>query len=90
LQEIFEAGEVDIDPDDDVLVPRSLVRSSGRSTAVIGSRSSRRTTCASEGCHHRIAQTPSPNRSRRAGRCKVNIEDHVGQSITGDLMAKAW
>jgi hypothetical protein len=33
-----------------------------------------------------VAQSFSPHRSMHT----VNIEDHMGQSITGDLMAKAW
>jgi hypothetical protein len=41
---------------------------------------------------------PSPDRadtvamafSRRAQAAAVNVESHVGESITGDLMTKAW
>jgi hypothetical protein len=38
LRELFEQGEVDIDPDDDKLAPSSA-RSSGASTRVVASRS---------------------------------------------------
>ena len=40
-------------------------------------KSNRRTTRASEACPHPIERT-------------VHVESHAGESITGDLMTKAW
>jgi hypothetical protein len=59
LRERFEQGEIDIDPDDDKLAAQ-LGPSSGASTPEVGSRSNRKTTCASEGSRHRIGPTRWP------------------------------
>jgi hypothetical protein len=66
-------------------------RSSGASTPAVGSRSNRRTTCASEACRHRIGlmRWPSPSLAR-ANAAPMNVESHAGEGITGDLMTKAW
>jgi hypothetical protein len=50
--------------------PPSLVRSSGASTPEVGSRSNRKTTCASEDCRHPTALMPwpSPLRAERMRR----------------------
>jgi hypothetical protein len=62
-RERFEQGEIDIDPDDDKLVASSA-RSSGASTPEHGSRSNRKTTCASEDYRHRIEPTHVRSHSR--------------------------
>ena len=90
LREIFEAGEVDIDPDDDLLAAQ-LGSINGLSTAVDESRSSQRTTCASVGCRRRTGRTSLHSPSRPAAPCTPSyVEDHAGHSVTGDLVEKAW
>jgi hypothetical protein len=59
LQERFEQGEIDIDPDDDKLAASS-VRSNGASTPRDGSRSNRRMTCASVVCRRPTVLMPCP------------------------------
>ena len=56
LRELFEQGEVDIDPDDDKFAAQ-LGSIKWASTHTDGSRSNQRTTCGSEACPHRIGPT---------------------------------
>jgi hypothetical protein len=90
LRERLEQGEIDIDPDDDRLAAQL-----GSIKWGIDSRG--RIKIESKGQH---AQTrlPSPDRADcaaiafagRANAAPMNFESHAGESITGDLMSKAW
>ena len=90
LRERFEQGEVDIDPDDD------------KPAAQLGSikwgiESRGRIKIESKG-EMRKRGFPSPDRADamamafagRANAAPMNVESHAGESITGDLMTKAW
>jgi hypothetical protein len=91
LRERFEQGEVDIDPDDDKLAAQLGSIKWGidfRGRIKIESKDDMRK-----------RGMPSPDRadtlamvvSRRAtGGLAIDIESHRGESITGDLMTKAW
>ena len=59
LQERFEQGEIDIDPDDDKLAAQ-LGSKKWVSTPEDGSRSNRRMTCASVVYRRRTGPTPQP------------------------------
>ena len=69
LRERFEQGEIDIDPMT-TSSPLSSARSSGASTPAAGSRSNRRTTCASGDCRHRtgLMRWRSPSLAERMQR----------------------
>jgi hypothetical protein len=82
LRELFEQGEIDIDPDDDKLGSIKWgIDSRGR--IKIESKDDMRTW-----------GLPSPDRadtaakafSARANASAMNVENHAGESITGDLM----
>lgn len=90
LRELFEGSEIDIDPDDDKFAAQlgSIkwgVDSRGR--IKIESKDDMRK-----------RGLPSPDRADTAamlfsGRAQgrpVDVESHAGESITGDLMTKAW
>jgi hypothetical protein len=90
LRARFEQGEIDIDPDDDELAAQlgSIkwgIDSRGR--IKIGSKDD-----------IRKRGLPSPDRadtaaiafSARANAVPMIVESHAGESITGDLMTKAW
>jgi len=90
LRELFETGEVDIDPEDDKFAAQlgSIkwgVDSRGR--IKIESKNDMRK-----------RGLPSPDRadtaamlfSGRARGGRIDVESHAGESITGDLMTKAW
>ena len=62
LRELFEQGEIDIDPDDDKLAAQ-LGSIKWASTPAAGSRSSPKTTCASAVCLHPTEPMPWPWRS---------------------------
>jgi hypothetical protein len=89
LRERFEQGEIDIDPDDDRLAAQL-----GSIRWGIDSRG--RIKIESKG-DVRKRGLPSPDRADAcaiafAGRANapMNVESHPGESITGDLMTKAW
>jgi hypothetical protein len=90
LREIFEAGEVDIDELDDVLAAQL-----GSIKWTLDSRGRIKIESKDD---MRKRGLPSPDRadvaamvlSRRGRAVKIDIEDHAGHSITGDLMEKAW
>jgi hypothetical protein len=91
LREIFENGEIDIDELDDVLAAQL-----GSIKWTLDSRGRIKIESKDDMRKHGM---PSPDRadtvamafSRRAnGGVRVNVEDHAGHSITGDLMEKAW
>jgi hypothetical protein len=90
LRERYEQGEIEIDPDDDKLGAqlRSIkwgIDSRGR--IKIESKDDMRK-----------RGLPSPDRadtaaiafSARGNAAPMNVESHAGESITGDLMTKAW
>ena len=90
LREIFEAGEVDIDPDDDLLAAQLgsikwTLDSRGR-IKIESKDDMRKCWLPSPDRAEVVAQSFSPRRSMHT----VNVEDHAGHSVTGDLMEKAW
>jgi hypothetical protein len=90
LRELFEQGEVDIDPEDDKLAAQL-----GSIKWGIDSRGRIKIESKDE---MRRRGLPSPDRadtaamafSARANGAPINVESHVGESVTGDLMTKAW
>ena len=91
LRELFEAGEIDIDPDYDKLAAQL-----GSIKWTVDSR--RRIKIESKD-DMRKRGMPSPDRAdtvamafsgRAQGGSQVDVESHAGESITGDLMTKAW
>jgi hypothetical protein len=90
LREIFESGEVDIDPEDDKFAAQ-LGSIKWTVDPAAASRSNRRTTRADEVFRHRIGLTRRAMLfSGGALGGPVDVESHAGESITGDLMTKAW
>jgi hypothetical protein len=90
LRERFEQGEIDIDPADDKLAAQLGAIKWGidsRGRIKIESKDDMRK-----------RGLPSPDRadtaamifSGRANAAPINVESHAGESITGDLMTKAW
>jgi hypothetical protein len=90
LRERFEQGEVDIDPDDDKLAAQLGSIKWGldyRGRIKIVSKDDMRK-----------RGLPSPDRADamaiafagRASGAPMNVDSPVGESITGDLMTKAW
>jgi hypothetical protein len=90
LRERFEQGEVDIDPDDDKLAAQL-----GSIKWGIDSRGRIKIESKDD---MRKRGLPSPDRADamaiafagRANAAPLNVESHAGESITGDLMRKAW
>jgi hypothetical protein len=90
LRERFEQGEVDIDPDDDKLAAQL-----GSIKWGIDSRGRIKIESKDD---MRKRGMPSPDRADamaiafagRANAAPMNVESHAGESITGDLMTKAW
>jgi hypothetical protein len=90
LRERFEQGEVDIDPDDDKLAAQL-----GSIKWGIDSRGRIKIESKDD---MRKRGLPSPDRADamaiafagRANAAPMNVESHAGESITGDLMTKAW
>jgi hypothetical protein len=91
LREIFEVGEVDIDELDDVLAAQL-----GSIKWTVDSRGRIKIESKDD---MRKRGLPSPDRadtlamvmSRRAtGGPKIDVESHQGDSLTGDLLDKAW
>jgi hypothetical protein len=91
LREIFEMGEIDIDELDDVLAAQL-----GSIKWTVDSRGRIKIESKDD---MRKRGMPSPDRadtlaivmSRRAtGGSAIDVESHRGESITGDLMTKAW
>jgi hypothetical protein len=86
----FEQGEIDIDPDDDKLAAQL-----GSIKWGIDSRG--RIKIESKD-NMRKRGLPSPDKADamaiafagRANAAPMNVESHAGESITGDLMTKAW
>ena len=90
LRERFEQGEVDIDPDDDKLAAQlgSIkwgIDSRGR--IKIESKDDMRKR--GQPSHDR-ADAMAIAFAGRANAAPMNVESHAGESITGDLMTKAW
>jgi hypothetical protein len=91
LRELFEAGEIDIGPDDDKLAAQlGSIKWTVDSRGLIKIKSKDDV---------RKRGLPSPDRAdtvamafsaRAQGGSKVDVESHAGESITGDLMTKAW
>ncbi|MDF2974997.1 MAG: hypothetical protein K0R61_5447 [Microvirga sp.] len=72
-------------------VPQLQLPPAGASTPAVGSRSNRRTTCVSADFRRLTgADTAAMIFSGRANASPINVESHAGESITGDLMSKAW
>jgi hypothetical protein len=90
LRELFEQGEIDIDPDDDKLAAQL-----GSIKWGIDSRGRIKIESKDD---MRKRGLPSPDRADamaiafagKANAVPMNIESHAGESITGDLMSKAW
>jgi hypothetical protein len=90
LRERFEQGEIDIDPDDDKLAAQL-----GSIKWGIDSRGRIKIESKDD---MRKRGLPSPDRADalaiafagRANAAPINVESHAGESITGDLMTKAW
>jgi hypothetical protein len=90
LSERFEQGEIDIDPDDDKLAAQL-----GSIKWGIDSRGRIKIESKDD---MRKRGLPSPDRADalaiafagRANAAPMNVESHAGESITGDLMTKAW
>jgi hypothetical protein len=90
LRERFEQGEIDIDPDDDKLAAQL-----GSIKWGIDSRGRIKIESKDD---MRKRGLPSPDRADamaiafagRANAAPMNVESHAGESITGDLMTKAW
>jgi hypothetical protein len=88
--ERFEQGEIDIDPHDDKLAAQL-----GSIKWGIDSRGRIKIESKDD---MRKRGLPSPDRadtatmifSGRANAAPINVESHAGESITGDLMTKAW
>jgi hypothetical protein len=85
-----EQGEIDIDPDDDKLAAQL-----GSIKWGIDSRGRIKIESKDD---MRKRGLPSPDRADamaiafagRANAAPINVESHAGESITGDLMTKAW
>jgi hypothetical protein len=89
LREMFEAGEIDIDPDDDQLAAqldsiRWTLDSRGRIKIESKDDMKKR-------------GMPSPDRAdalmmtlQEAGLASIDVDSHKGESITGDLLGKVW
>jgi hypothetical protein len=90
LRERFEQGEIDIDPDDDKLAAQL-----GSIKWGIDSRGRIKLESKDD---MRKRGLPSPDRADamaiafagKANAAPMNVESHAGESITGDLMTKAW
>jgi CubicO group peptidase (beta-lactamase class C family) len=90
LRERFEQGEIDIDPDDDKLAAQL-----GSIKWDIDSRGRIKIESKDD---MRKRGLPSPDRADamaiafagRANAAPMNVESHAGESLTGDLMTKAW
>jgi hypothetical protein len=90
LRERFEQGEIDIDPDDDKLAAQL-----GSIKWGIDSRGRIKIESKDD---MRKRGLPSPDRADamaiafagKANAAPINVESHAGESITGDLMTKAW
>jgi hypothetical protein len=90
LRERFEQGEIDIDPDDDKLAAQL-----GSIKWGIDSRGRIKIESKDD---MRKRGLPSPDRADalaiafagKANAAPMNDESHAGESITGDLMTKAW
>ena len=90
LRERFEQGEIDIDPDDDKLAAQL-----GSIKWGIDSRGRIKIESKDD---MRKRGLPSPDRADcaaiafagKANAAPMNVESHAGESITGDLMTKAW
>jgi hypothetical protein len=90
LRERFEQGEIEIDPDDDKLAAQL-----GSIKWGIDSRGRIKIESKDD---MRRRGLPSPDRADamaiafagRANGAPMNVESHAGESITGDLMRKAW
>ncbi len=90
LRERFEQGEIDIDPDDDKLAAQL-----GSIKWGIDSRGRIKIESKDD---MRKRGLPSPDRADamaiafagRANAAPINVESHAGESVTGDLMTKAW
>jgi hypothetical protein len=84
LRERFEEGEIDIDPYDDKLAAQLGSIKWGIDSPA-GSRSNRRSTCASVVCcQPDSADTAAMIFSGRANAAAMNVESHADESITGD------
>jgi hypothetical protein len=89
LRERFEQGEIDIDPDNDKLPP-SWARSMGHrlpwtdQDRIEGRHAQARTAVTDRADAMAIAF------AGKANAAPMNAESHAGESITGDLMTKAW
>jgi hypothetical protein len=90
LRERFEQGAVDIDPDDEKLAAQL-----GSIKWGIDSRG-RIKIESKDDMRKRGLPSPDPADAMaialagRANAAPMNVESHVGESITGDLMTKAW
>jgi hypothetical protein len=90
LREIFESGEVDIDPEDDKFAAQL-----GSIKWTVDSRGRIKIESKDD---MRRRGLPSPDRADTAAMLfsggalggPVDVESHAGESITGDLMTKAW
>jgi phage terminase large subunit len=90
LRELFENGEIDIDELDDKLAAQL-----GSIKWTVDSRGRIKIESKED---MRKRGMPSPDRadtvaiafSRRGSAAPINVESHAGESITGDLMTKAW
>jgi hypothetical protein len=90
LREVFENGEIDIDPDDD--------KFTGQLGSIKWSVDSRGRIKIESKDDMRKRGLPSPDRADalaiafagKANAAPMNVESHAGESITGDLMTKAW
>jgi hypothetical protein len=90
LRERFEQGEIDIDPDDDKLAAQlgSIkwgIDSRGR-IKIESKDDMRKRGLLSPGW----ADTAAVTFSGRANAAAMNVDSHADESITGDLMTKAW
>jgi hypothetical protein len=89
LRQRFENGQIDIDPDDDVLA-KQLV-------AIKWKMTSKGQIAVETKEEMRKRGLPSPDRADalvysfiHMDAQSVDVESHAGESITGDLMSKAW
>jgi hypothetical protein len=90
LRERFEQGEIDVDPDDDKLAPQlgSIkwgIDSRGRFKIESDDDMRKRGLLLPD-----WADTAAMIFSGRANAAVMNVESHADESITGDLMTKAW
>jgi hypothetical protein len=90
VRELFEQGEVDIDPDDDKLAAQlgSIkwgIDSRGRIKIESKDDMRKRGLPSLD-----RADTAAMAFSARANAVPMNMESHAGESATGDLMTKAW